>query len=220
LELKLFTMIKTKKLGCSKTVSWWAEINLIALSQTSTTVRSDFFVLAYQCYRKPLAKYYTMTILHSIFLLSFSFPMTTIHAYAAHNAWWPLEKFTYELWEIWYDQVDVIVDFCGICHSDLSMLNNDWGMTHYPFVPWHEIIGRVDRMWAWVKHLKVWQKVWIWRFSGSCHVCDQCVSGDQNICNKWEGIIVWRHGWFANKVRVQDKWAFALPDSIDASSAW
>ncbi len=146
--------------------------------------------------------------------------MTTVHAYAAQKAWWQLEKFDYELWDIWYDQVDIAVEFCGICHSDLSMINNERGMTQYPFVPWHEIIWTVESMWKWVKHLEIWQKVWVWRFSGSCHVCDQCVSWDQNLCNKWEWTIVWRHGWFANKVRVQDKWTFALPENIDASSAW
>jgi len=69
--------------------------------------------------------------------------MTTVKAYAANEVAGKLVPFSYELPDIGGEEVDVKVHYCGICHSDLSMLNNEWGMTTYPFVPGHEIIGEV-----------------------------------------------------------------------------
>ena len=70
--------------------------------------------------------------------------MTTVHAFAAHEVNGELEPFEYELGAINPSEVDIAVETCGICHSDLSMLENAWGMTQYPFVPGHEVIGKVS----------------------------------------------------------------------------
>jgi len=80
--------------------------------------------------------------------------MTTVHAYAATEAKGKLKPFTYELPDLGSDQVDIKVHYCGLCHSDLSMLNNDWGMTRYPFVPGHEVVGEVVATGSEVKNLK------------------------------------------------------------------
>lgn len=69
--------------------------------------------------------------------------MITVHAYAASEAGAALKEFTYELGPLGSQEVDIKVRYCGICHSDLSMLNNDWGMTQYPFVPGHEVVEEV-----------------------------------------------------------------------------
>lgn len=69
-----------------------------------------------------------------------------VNAYAAKEANGDLEKFTYELGEIGSEEVDIKVSYCGFCHSDLSMIKNEWGMTQYPIVPDHEIVGEVH--WA------------------------------------------------------------------------
>ena len=63
-------------------------------------------------------------------------------AYAALTKDQPLQPFEFDAGEFGADQVEVAVEYCGICHSDLSMLDNDWGFTRYPIVPGHEIIGR------------------------------------------------------------------------------
>ncbi len=68
--------------------------------------------------------------------------MTTVRAYSASSPGAALEPFEYELGSIGPIDVDISVEHCGICHSDLSMLNNDWEMTEYPFVPGHEIAAR------------------------------------------------------------------------------
>ncbi|MBT8222768.1 MAG: alcohol dehydrogenase catalytic domain-containing protein, partial [Eudoraea sp.] len=69
--------------------------------------------------------------------------MSTVHAYAAESAGAELKPFTYELNNLGSEEVDIKVHYCGICHSDLSMLNNEWGMTQYPFVPGHEVVGEI-----------------------------------------------------------------------------
>lgn len=145
--------------------------------------------------------------------------MTKVTAYAAKAPKAPLEPFEYALGAIGADQVDVKVEYCGICHSDLSMLNNDWGITQYPFVPGHEIVGTIAAVGAHVKNLKIGQRVGLGWFSGSCMHCHPCMSGDHNLCGTIEQTIVKRHGGFADIVRSNWEWAIPLPESLDASKA-
>ena len=115
-------------------------------------------------------------------------------AYAAQLACGKLEVFEFNSGQLRPDEVEVHVKFCDICHSDLSMLDNEWNITKYPFVPGHEIIGTVSEVGNDVKHLKVGQYVGIgWR-TRSCLYCDQCMSSHHNRCLKGEDVIVGRHG--------------------------
>lgn len=142
-----------------------------------------------------------------------------IQAYAAHRAGGKLESFTYDVDSLKSDEVEVDIEYCGICHSDLSMLNNEWGITQYPFVPGHEIIGKISAIGNSVNHLKIGQYVGIgWR-SRSCLICDQCLSGYHNRCVNGEDVIVGRFGGYANKVRCQAIWTFPLPENLDIKSA-
>ena len=142
-----------------------------------------------------------------------------IQAYAAHEPSGKLESFQYELGALKPDEVELDIEYCGICHSDLSMLKNEWGLTRYPFVPGHEIIGKVAAMGNMVNHLKVGQYVGLgWR-ARSCLVCDQCLSGHHNRCLKGEDVIIGRHGGYAGKVRCQAIFAFPLPNNIDIKNA-
>jgi uncharacterized zinc-type alcohol dehydrogenase-like protein len=68
----------------------------------------------------------------------------TVQAYAALKASGEPESFQYELDLLKPDEIDIDIEYCGICHSDLHMIKNDWGITKYPLVPGHEIIGRVS----------------------------------------------------------------------------
>ena len=142
-----------------------------------------------------------------------------IQAYAAHEPSGKLESFQYELGALKPDEVELDIEYCGICHSDLSMLKNEWGLTRYPFVPGHEIIGKVAAMGNMVNHLKVGQYVGLgWR-ARSCLVCDQCLSGHHNRCLKGEDVIIGRHGGHANKVHCQAIFAFPLPNNINIKNA-
>jgi uncharacterized zinc-type alcohol dehydrogenase-like protein len=115
--------------------------------------------------------------------------------------------------------VEIRVRYCGICHSDLSMLNNEWGMARYPFVPGHEIAGDILAVGDRVKHLQVGQTVGLGWNSGSCMTCPSCLAGDHNLCAAGEGTIVGRYGGFADRVRCQAAWAIPIPAALDAALA-
>jgi uncharacterized zinc-type alcohol dehydrogenase-like protein len=140
-------------------------------------------------------------------------------AYAAQQAKEPLALVEYDPGPFGSDQVEIDVLACGICHSDLSMLNNEWQFTTYPLVPGHEVIGRVARIGENVRHLAVGDTVGLGWFSGSCLTCDQCMSGNHNLCPNSEQTIVGRHGGFANKVRCKGEWALRLPEALDPRKA-
>ena len=142
-----------------------------------------------------------------------------VNAYAAHEPNGKLQPFSYELDELGAEQVDIKVSHCGICHSDLSMINNEWGMTSYPLVPGHEIIGEVVAAGRAVKNLEVGDKVGLGWLSASCMSCSQCMDGDQHLCSTNEATIVGRHGGFADYVRGHWSWAIPLPDAIDLAKA-
>ncbi len=142
-----------------------------------------------------------------------------VHAYAAYEPKGKLQAFDYDLPEIGSEEVDVRVHYCGICHSDLSMLNNDWGRTTYPLVPGHEITGEVVRVGSHVKNIKVGDRVGVGWNSGSCMHCQECMEGRHHLCADQQETIVGRHGGFADYVRVHWSWAILLPEGIDMAKA-
>ncbi len=146
--------------------------------------------------------------------------MTTINAYAATQAGGKLEPFSYELPDsLGHDEVEINISYCGICHSDLSVLDDEWGISQYPLIPGHEVAGTVAAKGEHVTHLEVGQLVGVGWFSRSCLTCDQCMGGNHNLCASAEGIMLGRPGGFADKVRVQSHWVNALPDGVDLSDA-
>lgn len=145
--------------------------------------------------------------------------MRTVNAYAAHEAGGKLKPFQYELPELGSDQVDIKVHYCGMCHSDISMLNNHWGMTQYPLVPGHEVVGEVVTIGREVKNLKPGDLVGLGWSSASCMHCSHCMEGDHHLCDTVEGTIVGRHGGFADYVRSHWSWAIPLPEGIDMKRA-
>src|SRR6516225_4323604 len=141
--------------------------------------------------------------------------MTTFNAYAATAAHGSLQPFSFDPGEIGPEEVEIKVSHCGICHSDLSMLDNEWGMSKYPFVPGHEAAGPVVALGEQAKGLKIGQRVGLGWFSHSCLACHQCLAGEHNLCATAQGTIVGRHGGFADRVRAQWTWVRPLPDALD-----
>ncbi|WP_009963179.1 NADPH-dependent aldehyde reductase Ahr [Verrucomicrobium spinosum] len=144
--------------------------------------------------------------------------MSTINAYAATTAKAPLEPFSFDAGELGAEEVEIKVTHCGICHSDLSMLDNDWGMTRFPFVPGHEAVGTVTALGSGAKGLKIGQHVGIGWSAYSCLSCHECLSGRHNLCAKSQGTIVGRHGGFADKLRAQWTWVRPLPAGLDMAT--
>lgn len=142
-----------------------------------------------------------------------------IRAYAAMRAGAPLEPFEYDPGPLLPEQVEISVEHCGLCHSDLSMIDSEWGSGRYPLVAGHEVVGVVESAGPQVKNLKVGDRVGLGWFSSSCTGCDRCLAGDHNWCRTVEQTIVGRHGGFADRVRAHWVWATPLPETLDATTA-
>ncbi len=144
---------------------------------------------------------------------------TQIKAFAALEKGAPLQPFEFDPGPLGREQVEIAVEYCGICHSGLSMIDAEWGMSGYPLVPGHEVIGTIVAAGDGVRGLQVGQRVGLGWQSGSCMACQQCLSGNHNLCPFGEATIVQRHGGFAERVRCHWAWAFPLPPALDASKA-
>lgn len=142
-----------------------------------------------------------------------------IKAYAAPAQGQKLQPFEFDPGPLGDDEVEIKVQFCGVCHSDLSLIDNEWGITAYPEVAGHEVIGAITAVGDHVKHLKTGQVVGLGWFCGSCTVCPQCLSGDHNLCPQGRQTIIHHHGGFADRVRCQALWAIPLSNQISAAKA-
>ncbi len=145
--------------------------------------------------------------------------MTKIEAWVAIEPYKPLVRQTVDLGALGDEEVEVKVEHCGICHSDLSMLNNDWGNTSYPAVLGHEIIGTITAVGPSAKGLKVGQRVGIGWTAGSCMHCRPCKSGENHLCTEAQPTIVGHFGGFAEKVRAHWAWTIPMPEGLDVTEA-
>ena len=139
-----------------------------------------------------------------------------IHAFAATSRGATLEPFEYDPGELRPTEVEIAVESCGICHSDLSMIDNEWGLTQYPLVPGHEVSGTIHAVGRQVVELEVGQRVGLGWQSGNCRHCNPCHTGREQLCvDAPEATIVHRHGGFADRVRCDERWAIPIPDGLD-----
>ncbi|WP_427450451.1 NADPH-dependent aldehyde reductase Ahr [Litorimonas sp. WD9-15] len=144
--------------------------------------------------------------------------MSDINAYAAREAGGKLEPYSYDPGPLGANDVEIDVVACGLCHSDLSMINNDWRASRYPIVPGHEAVGTIRAKGNAVTSLDIGQMVGVGWNAKSCQTCQPCLSGTQQRCNTGVTTIASRGG-FADRVRVQDIWAVPIPDGIDPVTA-
>ncbi|MBV8878699.1 MAG: alcohol dehydrogenase catalytic domain-containing protein, partial [Planctomycetaceae bacterium] len=107
-----------------------------------------------------------------------------IHAYAAQAPRQPLAPFEFDPGPLGDQEVEVAVTHCGICHSDLSMADNEWGMTAYPLVPGHEVVGTIASVGKGVTQLKPGQRVGVGWLCGSCGTCEWCRRGKDHLCSR------------------------------------
>ncbi len=131
----------------------------------------------------------------------------------------PFQVSEFDPGELGADEVEIQVEYCGLCHSDLSIWKNEWGISQYPLVAGHEIVGSIAELGTSVKHLSKGQKVGLGWFAGSCMTCPTCMEGDHNLCDSSDQTIVGRHGGFAERVRGKSEWVIPLPESLDFAKA-
>ena len=140
--------------------------------------------------------------------------MAQIQGLAAHAAGSELLPLKYDPGKLGTREVEIAITHCGICHSDLHLIANDWGISQYPFIPGHEIIGTVAALGAEVRSLEVGQRVGLGWQSNSCGECEWCMRGQENLCVSSEGTCVHRHGGFADRVRANARFVIPIPDAL------
>jgi alcohol/geraniol dehydrogenase (NADP+) len=143
----------------------------------------------------------------------------SFHAHAAHSKKSALKPFVYEPAPLGPHDVEIRISHCGICHSDVHLVDGDWGMGSYPMVPGHEIVGAVTATGPEVAHLPVGQRVGVGWQRGACLACEACGNGDENLCADNTATCVDHYGGFADRIRVDGRFAFPIPEGIESENA-
>ncbi len=145
--------------------------------------------------------------------------MTQIRGWAAPGARQALVPYEFDAGPLGPEEVEIAVEHCGLCHSDLSVVQDEWGYSQFPVIPGHEAIGRIVALGEQTKGRQVGQRVGLGWTAQCCMHCRQCLGGDQHLCLQAVPTIVGRHGAFAERVRAHWAWTIPLPAGIDLASA-
>jgi uncharacterized zinc-type alcohol dehydrogenase-like protein len=121
--------------------------------------------------------------------------------------------------------VEIDIMFCGVCHSDLHFARNDWGMTEFPVVPGHEIVGRVTRVGEGVSKYKEGDLVAVGCLVDSCRNCDNCKDDLEQYCPEWVGtyggfdkhLQTNTHGGYSERIVVDEEFVLSVPENLDAA---
>ena len=144
-------------------------------------------------------------------------------AYAAHQPSAPLEPLEYEAGPLGRLAVDVRVTHCGVCHTDLGMIDNEFGNATFPVVAGHEAVGVVENIGADVdpRALPVGTRVGVGAIAGSCFRCEWCLRGQHQFCPERDDTVLrGARGGFARHVRASDwRHAYPIPDVIASDEA-
>jgi len=144
--------------------------------------------------------------------------MNAIRVWAARSAGRALEPYEFDPGPLGPEEVEIAVEYCGICHSDLSVIDNEWSISSYPVVPGHEAIGRIVALGDQAKGLAVGQRVGVGWNSGSCLYCPHCLAGDHHLCVRVQPTIIGHRGAFAERLRAHWVWTIPIPETLDAGS--
>ena len=145
--------------------------------------------------------------------------MSVIHGLGVHAAGAQLLAYKYDPGVLGVNEVEIKISHCGVCHSDVHLIDNDWGMSKYPFIPGHEIIGSVVAAGTAVKDHVVGDRVGVGWQADSCGICEWCRQGQEHLCATAQPTCVGRNGGFADKIRVNSRFAVRVPESLDSEHA-
>ncbi|MFX1483873.1 MAG: NAD(P)-dependent alcohol dehydrogenase [Promethearchaeota archaeon] len=144
----------------------------------------------------------------------------TIHGYAAKAKGQELVPFTYEPPNLGENDVRVSVTHCGLCYTDIHAIDDYFGITTYPFVPGHEIVGHVSDMGPAVTELKIGDRVGIGWQGHSCMQCEWCLKGEEHLCEDVANNGSWTpYGGFSSSVTVDSRFAYPLPHKMASEVA-
>jgi len=147
--------------------------------------------------------------------------------YAAHSSKDDLVPYRFDRRDPRPDDVVIEILYCGVCHSDLHTVRNDWGGTTYPIVPGHEIIGRVVEVGSQVTKFKPGDHVGVGCLVDSCRECPECEHGLEQYCPSavytYGGVDHHDHrptqGGYSEKIIVSDAFVLRIPDNLDLKGA-
>ncbi|HSO22863.1 MAG TPA: NAD(P)-dependent alcohol dehydrogenase [Chondromyces sp.] len=154
--------------------------------------------------------------------------MAKVPAYAALTSTAPLAPFTIERREPGAKDVEIDILFCGICHSDVHQVRDEWGGSIFPMVPGHEIVGRVRRVGPSVERFAVGDLVGVGCMVDSCRTCDACARDLEQFCHKgcaltYNGTEMDRKtptfGGYSTAVVVDEAFVLRVPESLDPAGA-
>jgi uncharacterized zinc-type alcohol dehydrogenase-like protein len=149
----------------------------------------------------------------------FGSTMGLIQGLAVYAAGAELLPYRYDPGKLGAHEVEIAITHCGICHSDLHLISNDWGISQYPFIPGHEVVGTVAAVGADVRSLQEGQRVGLGWQSNSCGECEWCTQGLENLCPAAEGTCVHRNGGYAESVRANVRFVIPIPAGLDSERA-
>ena len=145
--------------------------------------------------------------------------MININNYCANNPNTPLELTRYSVPQLNAQQILIDVNYCGVCHSDLRFIANDFGDSQYPLVAGHEIIGTVRALGSEATHFKIGEKVAVAWQQGCCGQCTWCQTEHEEVCEKIEAICLTHRGGFAEQMIVNADFAYPLPPELVKAGA-
>src|SRR5881396_2234411 len=147
-----------------------------------------------------------------------------IPAYGATAAKAPLEPLKIERRKPGEHDVEIEILYCGICHSDVHKVNDDWGGTHFPIVPGHEIVGRVTSLGAGAARFREGDLVGVGCLVDSCRVCPECRAGHEMFCEKGvtftfdsfdQNKKTWTYGGYSTDIVVDERYVLRVPNGLD-----
>ncbi len=152
--------------------------------------------------------------------------MTASRGYAAQVAKAPLAPFSFERRTPGPTDVRIEIAFCGVCHSDLHQVRDEWGGATFPMVPGHEIVGRVAAVGSAVTKFKVGDRAGVGCLVESCRTCDNCVDGEEQYCTTGATFTynsrgkdgTPTYGGYANDIVVDEAFALTIPGSLDLAA--
>jgi len=122
------------------------------------------------------------------------------------------------------NDVQIAIEHCGVCHTDIHFVNNDWGMTHYPVVPGHEIVGRVTEVGSAVSNFQVGDRAAIGCLVDSCGVCSNCEKGLEQYClngftatynSETQDPGGFTYGGYSQSIVAKESFVLKVPDSLN-----
>jgi len=154
--------------------------------------------------------------------------MTQVPAFGATTPTSLLEHMLIGRRPVGNNDVQIQIEFCGVCHTDIHMVRDDWGGANYPVVPGHEVVGKVTSVGADILDLQVGQRVAVGCFVDSCRTCSSCKLDLEQYClngftatygSPTEDEGGFTYGGYSESIVVDRHFVLTVPENLDPAGA-